>query len=213
MALSEEQRQRIFEAADALAERGERPTLAAVRDELGGGSYTTISEGMQAWRAARQPRPEEATLPGELAEQARAQAAELWQAARKLAREEVEAERAALHQDREAMEQAQQEAARAADRAVEEAERLRGERDQAAAEAESQRRRAEEAAAETEQERRRAEQAEAERDRLAQQVSEQGAHLERMMGALERMAVPAPEVPYAGSETGPAEEGTPDEPG
>ena len=43
--------EQIHAAADALVEGGERPTLAAVRRAVGGGSFTTISEAMQAWRA------------------------------------------------------------------------------------------------------------------------------------------------------------------
>ena len=39
--------EQIHTAADALVEAGERPTLAAVRRAVGGGSFTTISEAMQ----------------------------------------------------------------------------------------------------------------------------------------------------------------------
>ena len=42
----------IWAAADALVEAGERPTLAAVRKAVGGGSFTTISEAMAEWRVA-----------------------------------------------------------------------------------------------------------------------------------------------------------------
>jgi hypothetical protein len=40
----------IHAIADRLAATGQRPTLAAVRKELGGGSFTTISEAMKDWR-------------------------------------------------------------------------------------------------------------------------------------------------------------------
>lgn len=55
MALSKEEQ--IHAVADAIVERGESPTLAAVRKELGGGSFTTISEAMKSWRASRNQRP------------------------------------------------------------------------------------------------------------------------------------------------------------
>ena len=42
--------ERVTDAINALyAETGTRPTLAAVRDRLGGGSMTTISEAMKLW--------------------------------------------------------------------------------------------------------------------------------------------------------------------
>ncbi|MEA3413564.1 MAG: DNA-binding protein [Pseudomonadota bacterium] len=43
----------ITRAAETLLARGENPTLAAVRAELGGGSYTTISEALKGWREQR----------------------------------------------------------------------------------------------------------------------------------------------------------------
>ena len=51
MAITPEQ---IIETAEALVERGASPTLAAVRQELGGGSFTTISEALRSWRERRQ---------------------------------------------------------------------------------------------------------------------------------------------------------------
>ena len=44
----------IWAAAQALADAGERPTLAAVRKVVGGGSFTTISEAMAEWRAQQE---------------------------------------------------------------------------------------------------------------------------------------------------------------
>ena len=47
--------ERVTDAINALyAETGTRPTLAAVRNRLGGGSMTTISETMKLWRKHRQ---------------------------------------------------------------------------------------------------------------------------------------------------------------
>jgi TolA-binding protein len=42
--------ERIHAVADQLASEGLKPTLAAVRSRLGGGSFTTISKAMQEWR-------------------------------------------------------------------------------------------------------------------------------------------------------------------
>ncbi|GAB3645177.1 DNA-binding protein [Ramlibacter alkalitolerans] len=39
----------VFRAADALYARGTRPTVRAVRDELGGGSFKHISPALSAW--------------------------------------------------------------------------------------------------------------------------------------------------------------------
>ena len=43
----------IFDAADVLDAGGQRPTLAALRKAVGGGSFTTISEAMKEWWAGQ----------------------------------------------------------------------------------------------------------------------------------------------------------------
>jgi hypothetical protein len=43
----------IFGAADTLDAAGHHPALAAVRKALGGGSFTTISEAMNEWKARK----------------------------------------------------------------------------------------------------------------------------------------------------------------
>jgi hypothetical protein len=40
-------------APDQIDAEGDRPTLAAIRKKLGGGSYSTISEAMTEWHARR----------------------------------------------------------------------------------------------------------------------------------------------------------------
>ena len=50
MAITKEQ---IFAVADELDAAGQNPTLASVRKQLGGGSFTTISEAMNEWRARK----------------------------------------------------------------------------------------------------------------------------------------------------------------
>lgn len=62
---------RIHAVADAIAAEGDRPTLEAVRTEIGGGSYTTISKAMKAWRAKQAQRgvtAQEVELPEAVAE-------------------------------------------------------------------------------------------------------------------------------------------------
>jgi len=43
----------VWAAADALVEKGKRPTLAALRTELGGGSYTYIQSHITTWKEKR----------------------------------------------------------------------------------------------------------------------------------------------------------------
>ena len=50
MAITKEQ---IFAVADELDAAGQNPTLANVRKQIGSGSFTTISEAMNEWRARK----------------------------------------------------------------------------------------------------------------------------------------------------------------
>ena len=96
--------EQIHQAADALDADGVRPTLAAVRKRLGGGSFTTISAAMADWRAGRERHAALAPAPDDLLDRAAALAAEIWAAANTTAdarlaglREELAVEREALH--------------------------------------------------------------------------------------------------------------------
>jgi hypothetical protein len=51
-------KEQILATADLLAARDERVTLARVRQELGGGSYTTIGQALREWRRLQKKRPE-----------------------------------------------------------------------------------------------------------------------------------------------------------
>ena len=100
MAITTEQ---VHAAADAITARGERPTLTAVRRELGGGSFSTISEAMQAWRARQQEEASaqgESEIPEPVREQLASCAAAVWEAALAEAEQRFAAEREALHQAR-----------------------------------------------------------------------------------------------------------------
>lgn len=109
--------QDIHAAADRLAAEGQQPTLAAVRAALGGGSFTTISEAMKGWKAAKQAAaaPIREQAPAAVAERMAELAAEVWNIAQGMANDRLASEREALEQTRQEMEQAQQEAAELAD--------------------------------------------------------------------------------------------------
>ena len=116
----------IWAAAQRLTDAGERPTLAAVRKQVGGGSYTTISEAMTEWRARQEPQP--ATIdpaPERIGAQAAELAASLWAQASALAHEKLQAERAALETARQEQEQERAEAVELADSLAAELDQVR----------------------------------------------------------------------------------------
>ena len=121
----------IWAAADALVKAGERPTLAAVRKVVGGGSFTTISEAMAEWRGRQAiAEPVREPAPVAVAQQAAVLAAELWAQALAIAHERLQA-------DREALEATRVEMARERAEAVELADLLAGELDLVRAEQEA----------------------------------------------------------------------------
>ena len=78
-------------AADELAAKNESVTLAKVRDALGGGSFTTLSPMVKAWKAqhvAEAAAAEE--LPDEAQQAAEAAARTIWAAARADAAQRIE---------------------------------------------------------------------------------------------------------------------------
>ena len=118
----------IWAAAQALADAGERPTLAAVRKQVGGGSLTTISEAMVQWRARQEP-PQAPIdpAPERIGTQAAELAASLWAQASALAYEKLQAERAALEAGRQELEQERAEAVELADSLAAELDQARSE--------------------------------------------------------------------------------------
>jgi len=110
-------KQDIFDTADQLLADGKNPTLANVREALGGGSFTTISEAMKEWKAKqavesqtiKEPAPEAITSRvGELS-------AEIWAVAQEMASARLATEREALENSRRDMEASQKEAIDLAD--------------------------------------------------------------------------------------------------
>ena len=78
----------VNEIADRLVQAGEHPSVAAVRVELGSGSYTTITKYLQVWRE-QQEQVAAVELPGVVEAAYRKAAAAAWTEATRLASVEV----------------------------------------------------------------------------------------------------------------------------
>lgn len=86
---------RVAEAAESLVARGLKPTMAAVRDELGGGSLRDISPALRKWRdKAEQSSSETTPIPPELMAVLQRSSQALWSAAESRANELLSAFRA-----------------------------------------------------------------------------------------------------------------------
>lgn len=90
--------QQIHETADELQEKGVNPTLSAVRQALGGGSFTTISDAMKTWRQDNQDEKQlqKTELPSGINGRLQILGADVWQTAMEIANERLTAEREAL---------------------------------------------------------------------------------------------------------------------
>lgn len=87
----------VAEAAERLLERGRTPTLRAVREALGGGSFGTIAPLLRRWDEGRRARDAAATtMPPAVAQAHAAASAMAWQAALAAAAE-VQRESLAQH--------------------------------------------------------------------------------------------------------------------
>ena len=117
--------QKVHAAADALAAEGKRPTLAAIRDAIGSGSFTTISEAMKTWNGRHAAPTEPDTTPEAVTRAGVEQAAGLWKQAKAQAEAQLQAERAALDEVRAELEQETAEAATLADELATENESLK----------------------------------------------------------------------------------------
>ena len=117
-------REQIFAVADEIDAAGQNATLAAVRKALGGGSFTTISEGMTEWKARKAARetPLREPAPSMVAERLTELGAELWSAALELANARLDSEREALEVARLQLESDKAEAAELADQVTAELE-------------------------------------------------------------------------------------------
>lgn len=88
----------IHEIAHELQEKGVNPTLSAVRQALGGGSFTTISDAMKTWRQDNQDEQQlqQIDIPNGINERLQALGADMWQTSMDIANERLTAEREAL---------------------------------------------------------------------------------------------------------------------
>ena len=118
----------IFDAADVLDAGGQRPTLAALRKAVGGGSFTTISEAMKEWWAVRALReaPVREQAPPVVGERLGEVADEVWALALQVANERLEGEREAFDAARAQAEHEKVEAVELADAVTAELETLQG---------------------------------------------------------------------------------------
>ena len=119
--------QKIHETADSIASNGDKPTLARVRAEIGGGSYTTISEAMKNWRAEKSASsaPVPVVIPESVSFEITRSGAAVWEAAQNAANAQLDSERAMLADVRVEMESAQKEAVGLADQMETEIENLK----------------------------------------------------------------------------------------
>ena len=144
MAITE---QKIHDAADALIERGEKATLTNVRREVGGGSFSTISEGMASWRQSQEQEHAlaQVELPEAVNERLQSAGRYLWEAAIAEAENRLQRERDALAEAREEMESRVQEARDYIAEMESEAAQYRQEIEDLAAERDAQKKRADDA--------------------------------------------------------------------
>lgn len=76
----------VNEAADALAATGEEPSIIAVQERIGGGSYTTVKRFLATWKAQQEASKQQSVeLPEAVAARGAALVRELWGAATGLA--------------------------------------------------------------------------------------------------------------------------------
>lgn len=113
MTLSNEQ---IWQAADELASEGVKPTIQAVRDRLGYGSYETIVPAMAQWRARQDvDRSVTVPIPKDLKAKGELHVNQLWNAAMETADASMHAEREGLRAAQAELAHEQQELGRVAD--------------------------------------------------------------------------------------------------
>ena len=107
----------VFKVADALDAAGQSPTLAAVRKALGGGSFTTISQPLNEWKARKTAKDvvHREIPPAAISDQLQDMGLEIWSQALLLANGRMAAERQSLVEARAEIEAASKEAAEMAD--------------------------------------------------------------------------------------------------
>ena len=91
-------REQILETASKLAEQGIKPTQTNVREALGGGSFTTISEVLREWRQEQETvtQLQAVVIPHHITERTQTLMAQIWETAQAIASERLANEREAL---------------------------------------------------------------------------------------------------------------------
>lgn len=180
--------EQVHAAADALVAKGEKPTLEAVRQEVGGGSYSVLSPALQRWREIRKPTTQLPPLPENLEGKANSLIRDLWETAQSTAQNQLAEERATLEQAQAEAERIQLAAEEKAENAFEETEKLSKELEEARSELHAAQKRAESAETRAEQEKARADWTEAERDRLIRSLEAEREQVARLTATIERLA-------------------------
>ncbi|MBF0299479.1 MAG: DNA-binding protein [Oligoflexia bacterium] len=86
----------VFNAADELIEKGVNPTIEALREKIGTGSFATISKYLSQWKVARSPKQEIPDIPSEFTSYIR----KFWSVCYKEASAKLEIEREAFRAER-----------------------------------------------------------------------------------------------------------------
>src|SRR6185436_1798349 len=80
----------VSKAADALLRSGQEPSIIAVQERIGGGSYSTVKRYLDEWKAQRQAvKQQAADVPEELVTRGNAFIHALWARAASLAEERL----------------------------------------------------------------------------------------------------------------------------
>lgn len=83
----------VWRVAEEIAQAGGVPTVQAVRDRLGGGSFSTLSPLLKQWKEEREAAkaPPAVEIPAEVAEVMREATARIWASAEAVARQRIQA--------------------------------------------------------------------------------------------------------------------------
>lgn len=95
MAITIEQ---IHQTADQLHQEGIKPTQMNVRERLGGGSFSTIAEGLKSWRVENETiaQLQAVVIPQDITDRTQVLIAQVWETAQAIANERLTADREAL---------------------------------------------------------------------------------------------------------------------
>lgn len=91
-------REQILETANQLQAQGIKPTQTNVRESLGGGSFTTISEVLREWRQEQDQTAQlqQVIIPNDITDKTNLLIAQVWETAQNLANDRLLKEREAL---------------------------------------------------------------------------------------------------------------------